>query len=244
VIYIWRMKWLKPIVLKTSLQGACPAESFRRASGWVKLFSLALFACCLLSRCVDAPPPRVQTLGEKVVEKRTVNGQVEYDTLTAHIPAFQFVDQDSIIIDTNTVKGKIYVVDFFFTHCPSICPKMKAEMHKVYEKYKDSTDFLILSHSIDPIRDSVLALKHYADKLNLDSRKWHFLTGSKDSIYAIADHYLEFAKEDKEAAGGFIHDGNFILIDRQRRIRGYYDGTTDDGTQKLIDDIQNLLHEK
>ena len=117
-------------------------------------------------------------------------------------------------------------------------------MHKVYEKYKDNPDVIIISHSIDPARDSVPALKIYAEKLNINSRKWHFITGNKDSIYAIADHYLEFAKEDKDAAGGFIHDGNFILVDRQRRVRGYYDGTTDDGAAKLLVDIENLLHEK
>jgi protein SCO1/2 len=198
----------------------------------------------LLSGCVDAPPPKVQVLGLKLVEKKTVNGRVEYDTVTAMIPAFRFVDQDSTVIDTNTVKGKIYVVDFFFTHCPSICPKMKAEMHKVYEKYKDNKDVLILSHSIDPARDSVSVLKRYADKLNLNNGKWHFLTGDKDSLYAIADHYLESAKEDKDAAGGFIHDGNFILVDRQRRVRGYYDGTKDESVEKLLADIESLLHEK
>jgi len=197
-----------------------------------------------LSGCVDAPPPKVQVLGQKLVEKKTVNGQVEYDTVTATIPPFQFIDQDSKVVDSNTVKGKIYVVDFFFTHCPSICPKMKAEMHKVYEKYKDNKDFLILSHSIDPARDSVSVLKNYANKLNLNSDRWHFLTGNRDSIYAIADHYLESAKEDKDAAGGFIHDGNFILVDRQRHIRGYYDGTTDIGADKLMADIESLLHEK
>jgi len=206
---------------------------------------ITVIACCsLLSGCVDTPPPKVQVLGQKLVEKHTVNGRVVYDTVTATIPDFRFVDQDSTLIDAQTVAGKIYVVDFFFTHCPSICPKMKAEMHKVYEKYKDNADILILSHSIDPARDSVSALKTYAGKLNLDSHKWHFLTGDKDSIYAIADHYLESAKEDKDAAGGFIHDGNFILVDRQRRIRGYYDGTTDAGADKLITDIESLLHEK
>jgi len=210
----------------------------------MKWLITVISVCTLLSGCVDAPPPKVQVLGQKLVEKYTVNGQVRYDTVTAVIPAFQFIDQDSAIVDTNTVKGKIYVVDFFFTHCPSICPKMKAEMHRVYEKYKGAKDVLILSHSIDPARDSISVLKRYADKLNLDSNKWHFVTGNKDSIYAIADHYLESAKEDKDAAGGFIHDGNFILIDRQRRVRGYYDGTTDDGTDKLIADIQSLLNEK
>ena len=198
----------------------------------------------LLSGCDNRPPAKVQILGQKLVEKKTVNGRVEYDTVSATIPAFSFVDQDDAVIDTNTVNGKIYVVDFFFTHCPSICPKMKAEMHKVYDKYKDQPDVLILSHSIDPSRDSISALKNYSSKLNLDSHKWHFLTGNKDSIYALSESYLAFVKEDKDAAGGFVHDGNFILIDRQRRVRGYYDGTTDDGTDKLIADIQSLLHEK
>ncbi len=216
LLYIWGMKWLITVIS----------------------FSFLLWGCD------NKPPAKVQILGQKLVEKKTVNGQVEYDTVNATIPAFQFVDQDSTVIDTNTVKGKIYVADFFFTHCPSICPKMKSEMHKVYEKYKDNKDVIILSHSIDPVRDSISVLKRYADKLNLDSHKWHFMTGPKDSIYAIADHYLAFVKEDKDAVGGFIHDGNFILVDRQRRVRGYYDGTTDIGADKLINDIQGLLNEK
>ena len=207
------------------------------------LLMLPVLAGILLSGCENTAPPAVRVLGEKVVQRKTVNGQVVNDTVTAIIPAFSFIDQDGKTVDTNTVKGKIYVVDFFFTHCPSICPKMKAEMHKIYEKYKDK-DVLILSHSIDPVRDSVAVLKRYADKLNLESNNWRFLTGDRDSIYAIADHYLEYTKEDKDAPGGFIHDGNFILIDKHRRIRGYYDGTKDDGAQKLMDDIDNLLNEK
>lgn len=198
----------------------------------------------MLWGCDNRPPAKVQILGQKLVEKKTVNGQVEYDTVSATIPPFQFIDQDGVVVDTNTVKGKIYVVDFFFTHCPSICPKMKAEMHKVYEKYKNEPDVLILSHSIDPARDSISTLKTYSDKLNLKSGKWHFLTGNKDSIYAISEHYLAFVKEDKDASGGFIHDGNFILVDRQRRVRGYYDGTSDEGAEKLLRDIETVLHEK
>lgn len=210
----------------------------------MKWFLPVLAISILLVSCLNGPPPRLQVLGEKIVKKQTVNGLVEYDTFTAKIPAFRFTDQDSNTVDTSTVNDKIYVTDFFFTHCPSICPKMKAEMHKVYEKYKDRPDFQIISHSIDPERDSVAALKTYASKLNIDSRQWHFVTGSKDSIYALADHYLEFAKEDKEAAGGFVHDGNFILVDRHRRIRGYYDGTSDQSTDKLMNDIETLLHER
>jgi protein SCO1/2 len=207
------------------------------------LFALSAVTIIFLSGCENSPPPVLKVLGEKVVHRKTVNGQVVNDTVTATIPSFSFIDQDGHPVDTNTVKGKIYVVDFFFTHCPSICPKMKAEMHKIYEKYKGN-DVIILSHSIDPERDSVPVLKNYADKLNIDNNRWRFLTGNKDSIYAIADHYLAYAKEDKDAAGGFVHDGNFILIDKHRHIRGYYDGTTDDGAQKLMDDMDKLLNEK
>ena len=208
----------------------------------MKYFSvLSLLLFVALVGCNN--PPAVRVLGEKIVQRKTVNGQVVNDTVTATIPSFSFIDQNGRTVDTNTIKGKIYVVDFFFTHCPSICPKMKAELHKVYEKYKGN-GIIILSHSIDPDRDSVAVLKRYADKLNIENDQWLFLTGNKDSIYSIADHYLAYAKEDKDAPGGFIHDGNLILIDSHRRIRGYYDGTSDDGTQKLMNDIDDLLHEK
>jgi protein SCO1/2 len=111
------------------------------------------------------------------VHRKTVNGQVVNDTVTATIPSFSFIDQNGHTVDTNTIRGKIYVVDFFFTHCPSICPKMKAELHKVY-KYKGN-GIIIPSHSIDPDRDSVAVLKRYADKLNIENDQWLFLTGIK-----------------------------------------------------------------
>ncbi len=215
-------------------------QYIRGMKWWITIIALIW----LLAGCGIGPEPHLKVLGEKVVERKTVQGQVINDTVTAYIPAFSFTDQNGNTVDTSTINDKIYVVDFFFTHCPSICPKMKAEMHKVYEKYKDRKDILILSHSIDPVRDSVPVLKMYSAKLNIDDSKWYFLTGDKDSIYAIAENYLSYTKEDNGAPGGFIHDGNFILIDRKRRIRGYYDGTTDDGAEKLIKDIDLLIHEK
>lgn len=204
---------------------------------------LSAFLLLALTACTPTPQPRLKVLGETVVHHETVGGRDRYDTVTAVIPPFRFLDQNGHQVDTTTVSGKIYVVDFFFTHCPSICPKMKAELHKVYEKYGDK-GVLILSHSIDPERDTFPALKKYAEKLNIDNNKWLFLTGDHDSIYAMADRYLAFAKEDKDSPGGFVHDGNFILVDKKRHIRGYYDGTTDEGTEKLMNDIELLLHEK
>ena len=118
----------------------------------------------LLYGCDNRPPAKVQILGQKLVEKKTVNGRVEYDTVSATIPAFSFIDQDSTVIDTNTVNGKIYVVDFFFTHCPSICPKMKAEMHRVYDKYKDQQQQNQMQHLAYAIQQVPEEAKNTADQ--------------------------------------------------------------------------------
>ena len=117
-------------------------------------------------------------------------------------------------------------------------------MDLVYEKYKSNKQVVILSYSIDPVRDSVPRLKAYEKKIGFESSTWHLLTGNKDSIYHLADKYLVSAAEDPDAPGGHIHDGNFILVDKQRRIRGYYDGTDEVKVQKLMDDLDILLKEK
>jgi protein SCO1 len=171
-------------------------------------------------------------------------GKTTSDSLDYTVPVYTFVDQDSNIVDSNTVRNKIYVVDFFFTSCPSICPKMMKEMGLVYDKYKTNNEVAILSYSIDPRRDTVARLKNYEKKLGISASRWHLLTGDKDSIYRMADKYLVSAHEDPDAAGGFIHDGNFILMDKQNRIRGYYDGTKEDAVQKLMGDMDILLKEQ
>lgn len=166
------------------------------------------------------------------------------DSIDYTVPVYTFTDQDSNIIDAAKVQGKICVADFFFTSCPSICPKMMKEMSLVYDKYKNDGHVVILSYSIDPVRDSVPRLKAYERKLEVSSGTWHFLTGNKDSIYRLADKYLVSAAEDPDAAGGYIHDGNFILIDKNHRIRGYYNGTDETEVQKLLGDMDILLQEK
>lgn len=186
----------------------------------------------------------LKVYGPKMPVVKHENGTTTVDSVDYTIPPFQFVDQDSGIVNGATLQNKIFVADFFFTSCPSICPKMMAEMLKVNDKYKDNPEVVILSYSIDPVRDSVARLKAYEKKLGVSSNKWHFLTGNKDSIYALADKYLVSALEDPDAPGGYIHSGNFILIDKQRRIRGYYDGTSDDAVDKLQADMDILLKEK
>jgi protein SCO1/2 len=177
-------------------------------------------------------------------EKLPIFGETEYngkDTVYHTIAPFQFVDQDSAIVNNATFKNKIYVADFFFTSCRTICPIMKTQMLRVYEATKDLDDVLILSHSIDPEYDTVALLHDFAERLGVESKRWHFVTGVKDSIFKIAQtSYFATAIEDKTEPDGYIHSGAFLLIDKQGRIRGKYDGTKEEDVNRLIADIKRL----
>jgi len=166
------------------------------------------------------------------------------DTVYHTIAPFSFVDQDSVEITQATFKNKIYVADFFFTSCRTICPIMKSQMHRVYGVTKEMPDVLLLSHTIDPEYDTVALLHDFAERLEVESNKWHFVTGVKDSIYKIAQtSYFATAMEDKSEPDGFIHSGAFLLIDKLGRIRGKYDGTKEEDVNRLIIDIKRLRQE-
>jgi protein SCO1 len=166
------------------------------------------------------------------------------DTVFHTIAPFRFVDQDSASITNETFAGKIYVADFFFTTCRTICPIMKTQLLRVYEATRDMQDVLILSHTIDPEYDTVALLRDFARRLGVESKKWHFVTGVRDSIYKIAQtSYFATAMQDRTEPDGFIHSGAFLLIDKARRIRGKYDGTKEDDVNRLIRDIGQLRKE-
>lgn len=183
-------------------------------------------------------------LGFKQTEEKTVDGISVTDTIYHTIAPFSFIDQDGNSITNAQVKGKVYVADFFFTSCPTICPVMKSQMLRVYEKFKNHQDFQILSHSIDPTYDTQEVLKDYSVRLGIeDASTWHFLTGEQEKIFEIGQtSYLATAMEDKNEPGGFLHSGAFILIDQKGRIRGVYDGTKEDQVDRLIKDIPKLLN--
>lgn len=159
------------------------------------------------------------------------------------IPGFAFTDQDGQTKAKADVEGKIYVAEFFFTTCTGICPKMNANMDKVYAKYKDKPDFLILSHTVDPEHDSVAVLKAYAAKHNADSKNWWFLTGDKKQLYRMArqgylvDDGVYTGEED------FVHTQWFALVDKAGQIRGLYEGTKQQDVDRLIADIDRLMEE-
>lgn len=156
---------------------------------------------------------------------------------------YTFTDQQGNPVTSETFREKIYVADFFFTTCPTICPIMKTQMLRVYEKFKDNDQLLLLSHTIDPEHDTVEVLNDFASRLNISADRWHLVTGDKEQIYDTARRYGLAALEDKNAPGGFIHSGSFTLVDRQGRIRGYYRGTEEDAVDALIKDIRRLLNE-
>ncbi|RED99430.1 SCO family protein [Marinoscillum furvescens] len=207
----------------------------------VKIYSLLLLliamgACDQVKSDYELP-----ILGRKEYVDKVVDGKTVKDTIYHTIAEFEFVNQDSSIVNNTTFANKVYVADFFFTSCPTICPVMKKQMLRVYEKYNDNPNFAILSHSIDPEHDTVALLNDFAQRLGVTSDTWHFVTGDKDEIYDIGEKsYMVVANEDPNAPGGFIHSGAFILVDQKGRIRGVYDGTVPEQVDILINDIARL----
>ncbi|MBI5858212.1 MAG: SCO family protein [Sphingobacteriales bacterium] len=162
------------------------------------------------------------------------------------IPAFSFINQDGEAVTEKTVDGKIYVADFFFTRCGSICPKMTHNMGLLQTTFKDNDEVMFLSHSVTPEMDSVPVLKRYAEIKGVIGNKWHLLTGSTDDIYALAkkQYYAGDTIGYYQTGNEFLHTENFILVDKHRRIRGVYNGTLDLEIERLEDDINTLLKEE
>ncbi len=165
------------------------------------------------------------------------------DTIYHQIRDFAFVDQDSQVITNEFFDDKIYIADFFFTSCPTICPKVKAQMLRIYEKYEDNDQVALLSHTIDVKRDTVGRLKKYAEGLGADSPKWRFVTGDRDSIYDITYDYISTALEAPDVPGGFDHSGWILLIDKGRHLRAYADGTKPEKVDHFLTQIDQLLAE-
>lgn len=166
------------------------------------------------------------------------------DTTYHTIPCFYFTNQYGEKVTEQTVKGKVYVTDFFFTTCKSICPIMSNELERVYAKFKTRDDFLILSHTVDPEMDSVQQLLDYAKMHNVNDKKWLFVTGEKKHLYELARKgYLLNAEEGNGGEEDFIHTQNFALIDKERHIRGFYDGTDSLEINRLMNDITLLFEE-
>ncbi|SOD80130.1 protein SCO1/2 [Spirosoma fluviale] len=228
-----------------SKQKLTPALN-RLASFWAKnkVWIIALSACGLLEACSGTSGDSLPILGQREAVTKVVNGKSVTDSVYQSIPDFSFVSQFGDTVTAKTLDDKIYVADFFFTNCPTICPKMKVQLKRVYEKFKDNPDVMLLSHTIDPAHDSVAVLKEFAQNLGVTGRQWLFVTGDREKIYDIGQNsYMVTAQADSTAPGGVVHSGAFILVDKAKHIRGIYDGTTEDGVDKLMSDMNRLLAE-
>lgn len=198
------------------------------------LILLFLFSCAGDGRKKSALP----FLGH-----HDVNPETPGDTLYHVVPAFAFENQDGKIVSNKDVEGKIYVANFFFTSCPTICPKMTSQL-KRFQKQAGELDIMILSHSVDPKRDSVERLKKYALDNGIDTRNWHLLTGDAEEIYALGmDGYSLSAMEDESADGGFLHSEMIVLVDEKGHLRGMYEGTKTEAIDKMLADIKILKAE-
>lgn len=212
--------------------------NIRLSLAFVSLFFIFFISC-------NSDSTRLPILGNREAVTKTVDGKSFTDTVYQTIPPFRFINQEGNAVTEKDFKGKIYVADFFFTSCPSICPVMHRNMLKLYDKYKGNDQVKIASHTIDYKTDTPEKLKEYATKLGVQGTQWEFLRGTRDSVYTLAEKsYLVAVNEDKNAPGGYVHQGWFILVDGKGRLRGAYDGTQDDQVSTLMNDMDILLKEK
>jgi protein SCO1/2 len=204
---------------------------------WLLLAPVIFLAWYLLARQRDEPLRHLAYFGPK-------NALKANDTSYHQIPAFQFTNQYGKITDEHSVKGKIYVAEFFFTTCQSICPIMNSNLDRVYGKFKNNNNFLILSHTVDPDHDSTEVLKAYSDMHEVKDEKWLFLTGPKEKLYEIARKgYLLDASEGNGGEEDFVHTQIFALVDQNRHIRGFYDGTDSLDVDRMIREVEILSKE-
>ncbi|RZJ36043.1 MAG: SCO family protein [Flavobacterium sp.] len=177
-----------------------------------------------------------------MVNPELVDSTIQYIGRNHTIPDFSFTNQNGKTITQENYRGKIYVADFFFTTCGSICPKMTSNLVEVQKAFANNPKVMLLSHTVMPDVDSVPVLKQYAIENGIDDSKWNLVTGDKKQIYTIARRgYLAVKIGKPEEQYDMVHTENLVLVDSHRRVRGFYDGTRKDEVERLISDINWLV---
>lgn len=173
----------------------------------------------------------------------TINGKEVQDTIYPKIPCFSFLNEDSLRVTSKNLKGKIWIANFFFTSCPTICPTMTSQMKRLNKMTNDINQYLqYISFSIDPITDQPYRLQQYIHKFGIQTNNWTFLTGNEAKTHALGvDYFQVFANKDIESAGGYAHSPAFVLVDREGYVRGVYIGTETSEVNKMEKDIRKLL---
>jgi len=215
---------------------------------WISLIIL-VFGIYAVPKIVD------RFKNASVVENDRLNvGDRKELKVIGKAPAFSFTNQNNETITNANYEGKVYLVEFFFSNCPTICPIMNENMVKLQNEFRTNENFAIASITIDPETDTPEHLKKHAEFLGATMKNWNFLTGAEDDIFALSKKFNLYVGKNDDAPGGFEHSGLFALIDKKGNIRSrnmedmdypiiYYDGTTDEGVQMLKDDIKQLIKE-
>lgn len=209
------------------------------------IFLLVLSAIIItLIYSVLKPQERLPVYQPDMVSKELVDSTIQEVRKYHTVKDFQLLNQNGDTITQAFYDDKIYVADFFFTTCQTICPIMTDHMLKIQEKTKNDPEVLLLSHTVIPNYDSVPVLRKYADEKGIDDKKWNLVTGDKKQIYELArKSYLAAKSEGDAGPFDMIHTENFVLVDKQKRIRGFYDGTDAEAIEDLLHDIKVLKKE-
>ena len=216
--------------------------------GKYKLFlsTVIVLSAIILALFYSALKPKkmLPIYNPSMVNPELVDSTVQYISKYHTISDFSFTNQNGKIITQKDYEGKIYVADFFFTTCGSICPKMTTNLAVIQKEIINNPKVMLLSHTVFPETDSVSVLKKYAVKNGVLDNKWNLVTGDKKLIYTMArKSYLAVKLGKPNELYDMVHTENFVLVDSKRRVRGFYDGTKEEDIQRLIEDINFLCSE-
>jgi protein SCO1/2 len=220
-------------------------EFIKRNKTFIGVFIGFAIVFLTISYSLLKPQKKLPIYSPSMVNPEMVDSTVQHISKYHTISDFSFTNQNGKIISQKDYEGKIYVADFFFTTCPTICPIMQDNMVVIQNAFKDASDVMLLSHTVMPHIDSVTVLKKYALEKGVMDSKWNLVTGDKKDIFYIArKSYLAVKTETEGELYDMVHTENFILVDKKRRVRGFYDGTNKEEIIRLIGDINFLLKEE
>ncbi|WP_283641370.1 SCO family protein [Mesonia mobilis] len=210
-----------------------------------KFFAIVLFVLSAIIITIIyqllKPEPTLPIYQPDMVNKELVDTTVQYVRKYHKVPDFKLVNQNGDTITQKNYEDKIYITDFFFTTCQGICPIMTDHMVKIQEEFKDDPEVLLLSHSVTPEIDSVAQLKKYAEEKGVIDEKWNLVTGDKKQIYDLArKSYLVAKSQGNGGKYDMIHTENFALVDKNKQVRGFYDGTNPEAIEQLVEDVKLL----
>lgn len=212
----------------------------------LSVFLTLITAASLLLGCDSGTKTSTRVLpiiGNYDLDYRMEKGKEVVDTIFPKVPKFAYLDQDSVMVKSEDLKGKIWIADFFFTKCPTICPPMTSQMKRLSILTKDlENEVQFLSFTIDPDRDQPSRFREYIKEMGIEAKNWSFLTGNETATYELAHDFFHVgAQRSEDAEGGFEHNDTFVLIDKEGHVRGLYEGTKTEEVNRLEKDLRKLL---